>query len=787
VKKLKFNKGFLKDVLTKYAFIAVLVVLMGVTVKVASGAGSNAESADCDSNAIVYCGVTQGNLLSKYNALDAKGKAAFAHAGVVPAQLNQTVVCSVTSDNKAIVNGQVVATNVYTYGRSYMPGSTQIPGGAYMRHPSVSFQSPSITSYCHMDGQEFKWAVISSCGNPVKGTPTHTNNPKLSIVKTASKTNVSPGEKFDYTITVRNTGNVVLRNLVIADVLPDGLEPVGLNAGVTYNPSTRRITWPAIPQLAVGGSLQKVFKVKVDADAAGRKVNIACVITSVNPNAPLCDDVPVVINRPKVRIVKDVSVTAPVDVNQEFTYTINVTNTGNIKLTNLVITDNLPDGIIDVAHPNSRTVTFLIPNLNVGESKTKSFRAKALDSAPVGTKLKNVACIDTDQTDELICDDADVEVKHPFFSCDSLGIATVDDDQRLPFRVNFTAQATAGNGAVIQGYIWNFGDGQSTETVTNSLNHDYTQSGSFTATVRVKTNKGITPINDRCSVRVDVPEEPQEPVYTCDLLTATKISDNTFRFAVNYTAQNGATLKNFTYNYGDGKSDTFTTNPVDHTYDAPGTYNVSVSVTFMVNGEEKTVTSNSCKKTVTVNNQQEPVYTCDSLAVTHLGGLQYKFMVNASASNGATIKSYSVAYGDTNSDTSVSSNVFTHTYAQPGKYNAQATVVFMVNGEEKTVSGSSCAAVVDTEKPQNCTIPGKEHLPKDSPLCKPETPKCTIPGKTDLPADSPECSTPPVVTTNTTTTLPDTGIGDIFGLLMATTVAGAAAHRVFAIRRSLGL
>ncbi len=51
----------------------------------------------------------------------------------------------------------------------------------------------------------------------------------------------------------------------------------------------------------------------------------------------------------------------------------------------------------------------------------------------------------------------------------------------------------------------------------------------------------------------------------------------------------------------------------------------------------------------------------------------------------------------------------------------------------------------ETPPVEKCEVPGKEHLPKDSPDCK-ETPveKCDVPGKEDLPKDSPDCKeTPP--------------------------------------------
>jgi len=742
-----------------------LFALVGVAAKVNT---TPAAGADCDSNAIVYCGVSQGSLASKYHSLDGKGKAAFAHAGVNPSQLGQTVVGTVTRDNKVIVNGRVVATNVYTYGRSYMSGSTQISGGAYMRHPSVSFRSPSLTAYVHMNGDRFEWAVIASCGNPVKGTPTA--NPRVTIQKTANKSVVKPGETFNYSVTVRNTGNVALRNVVVRDVLPTGLEPVGLNPGVTYNASTRRITWPTVAHFPAGSSFVRTFKVKVAANAEGRKVNIACVITNYNPTLPICDDVPVTIikDKPKVKIVKDVNASTPVDVNQEFTYTIRVTNIGNVKLTNAKITDRLPDHVIAVDNPNSRTVTFLINSLNPGETKTRSFKAKALASAPIDTKLKNVACVDTDQTDDLICDDADIKIKKPVYSCDALtsqklafnkfrfnlsftarngatlknaaydfgdnspvvnttdtsvehtyaqpgeytaravltftvngedkvvesdkckvqvkvappkvvcealGAATVDADGKLPFNITFNAQASASNGAVIEGYLWNFGDGQTAETAGSSTSHAYTQAGTFTATVQVKSNIGTTPVSAACSFKVEVPEEPEEPIYTCDSLTIKKLGELKYQFSVDYTAENGATLKNVAYNFGDNS-------PVVNT-----------------------------------------------------------------------------------TDTTVE-----HTYAEAGEYTAEVNLTFTVNGEDKVVTSAACKATTDKPPVEpKCPYPGKEHLPKDSPDCK-----------EDVPPETPPEEVPPTFVGKS---LPDTGPADIAGVFASTVLAGMIAYRFVWLRR----
>lgn len=43
------------------------------------------------------------------------------------------------------------------------------------------------------------------------------------------------------------------------------------------------------------------------------------------------------------------------------------------------------------------------------------------------------------------------------------------------------------------------------------------------------------------------------------------------------------------------------------------------------------------------------------------------------------------------------------------------------------------------EEEEMCPIPGKEHLPKDSDQCKEDVEYCPIPGKEELPKDSPDC------------------------------------------------
>lgn len=98
---------------------------------------------------------------------------------------------------------------------------------------------------------------------------------------------------------------------------------------------------------------------------------------------------------------------------------------------------------------------------------------------------------------------------------------------------------------------------------------------------------------------VKVVAAPQAPVYTCDLLSVTKLDNRKYKFSVKYTAKNGATFKSVSYDYGDGNKGSDDT----HTYATDGTFNVVATVSFMVNGQVQTATSNACAKPLTVTKE----------------------------------------------------------------------------------------------------------------------------------------------------------------------------------------
>ncbi len=85
----------------------------------------------------------------------------------------------------------------------------------------------------------------------------------------------------------------------------------------------------------------------------------------------------------------------------------------------------------------------------------------------------------------------------------------------------------------------------------------------------------------------------ETPVYACTNLTLVKLADNKFKFTTTAQAENGATVKQYTYNYGDDTQEVVTDkNMVEHSYAKPGTYVVTADVTFNVGNQMATDSDN---------------------------------------------------------------------------------------------------------------------------------------------------------------------------------------------------
>lgn len=142
-----------------------------------------------------------------------------------------------------------------------------------------------------------------------------------------------------------------------------------------------------------------------------------------------------------------------------------------------------------------------------------------------------------------------------------------------------------------------------------------------------------------------------------------------------------------------------------------------------------------------------PVALCKAITLQAFEDRRARVSVTGQVQN-AEIIGYEINWGDGSKSNKQTDE---HQYASVGTYNISARVqVRYPDGTTEWKASSACTGKVTFEEGKPPTV---------------------------------VVTTTPPPTVTTVTTLPDTGAGEIFGIFTATSVAGAAAHRVFALRR----
>lgn len=202
-------RSFVKKSLLAASSLASLIALQAPLAAHAQAVGFNAHR-DCDNNAVMYCGaMSVGEFADKYSH-DPSARVIYGFFGIQQADVNTmptTVQAGrVTKDGRVMIGQRLVATQALTAGRQNIKGSTFMTKDGvnfYTRRPSVSFMTDSLDAYVVMVNNEFKFAIIAACGNPVIGlkvaapkppvpAPTPKPQPKPPVVPPAPKPAPTP-------------------------------------------------------------------------------------------------------------------------------------------------------------------------------------------------------------------------------------------------------------------------------------------------------------------------------------------------------------------------------------------------------------------------------------------------------------------------------------------------------------------------------------------------------------------------------------------------------------------
>ena len=249
----------------------------------------------------------------------------------------------------------------------------------------------------------------------------------LTIVKSADRDHAYPGEVVKYQVTVTNDGTVDMTNVTVSDDTNAlGMFIVSTGDGYTYNPETRLFT---IPALNIGDSVTLNYLYIVQNGDPETIINVATAHAPKNPDTEIPGDkdieepskpVEVDVLRDELTIVKNADKSF-VDMNGNdttVTYTLTVKNSGNTKLTNVIVTDTSNgNGTVeytgDLMYDGNGK--WMIPELNAGESVeiTYIYTAVAEDMNLDNGNIVNTAVAEGKNPDnKTVTSDPDTETVH---------------------------------------------------------------------------------------------------------------------------------------------------------------------------------------------------------------------------------------------------------------------------------------------------------------------------------------------------------------------------------------
>ena len=325
--------------------------------------------------------------------------------------------------------------------------------------------------------------------------------PEITPDKTVDNENPNFGDNVTYTIVVSNDGIADAKNVVVKDVLAEGLKFIEANYNGVYDEATRTVTW--IVDINAKNHVDLTVKVKVeDYGVLNNNVTVGNKTSFVN------------ITVPEIIPDKTASIDNP-NFGDEITYTVNVTNAGKVNANNVVVHDVLGEGLElisadgGVYDDKTRTITWTV-NLNSGETKSFKVVAKVIGYGNVTNSLvvgNKTSAVDVNVPE--IIPSKDANNKAPNFG----------DSIYYTITVNNIGKADAKNVVVVDHlakglkYISSSDNGvydAATHTVTWVI--DIAADSSFDLTVTAAANEygvltNIVSVGDKsASVDVNVPE-----------------------------------------------------------------------------------------------------------------------------------------------------------------------------------------------------------------------------------------------------------------------------------------
>ncbi|RZA00453.1 MAG: DUF11 domain-containing protein [Sphingobacteriaceae bacterium] len=342
---------------------------------------------------------------------------------------NVTLTNIVVTDANATITGSPIT--------SLLPGASANLTAVHVLTQS-DIDAGSVTNQASITGKDPKGNNVSKVSDdpntPAQDDATIVSiaaTPAMTFTKVAISSGVNTGDVVTYTITVKNTGNVTLNNIVVTD--PNAIVTGGTIATLAPGASVSVTATHILTQSDVNkGTVVN----QANASAKDPKGNTISKVSD-DPNTPAVNDATIITigATPSMVLTKTANNTG-VKAGDVINYTLIVKNTGNVTLTNVSVTDagadvgSISPATITTVLPGATAVVTAKHTLTQSEINTGKFSNQASAS---GTDPKNNTISDpkSDDPNTAAPDDATVVILTP--TADLVTVKRLKDPSQISY------------------------------------------------------------------------------------------------------------------------------------------------------------------------------------------------------------------------------------------------------------------------------------------------------------------------------------------------------------------
>lgn len=194
---------------------------------------------------------------------------------------------------------------------------------------------------------------------------------KATLDKVADKEFVEAGGEIKYTITFTNNSSVDMYDVKIADTIPTQTSLIAGSIIPAPQVGESLTTGVTIGNVPKGTSKTLEFRVTVNASATGTITNTASAVYKFkdwknieHTGSPDPDTATVTCVEASLTIVKSANKTYVTATDKDVEYTLIITNTGDVKVKDIIVTDPIPAGMAYKANSTLRNNTLPYTNEN---------------------------------------------------------------------------------------------------------------------------------------------------------------------------------------------------------------------------------------------------------------------------------------------------------------------------------------------------------------------------------------------------------------------------------------